>query len=439
MKQLFIFLLFIPFRMIAQDTLLVQEQAQMVLENCMKGKFSEATAFFDKDFAYRFNADNLAQTWSRVTTQLGQPVAEQKQLIYLEKVDSLLHVYQTIQFEKKELDLKMVFNSTNKIIGWNFTPPSGKFSYKAPSWVKPGQVREQDIQIPTADLRLPGKLTLPSVGTNFPLIILVQGSGPFDMDYTFGPNRVFKDLALSLASLGFAVIRYDKRSLAYMSELMNVLPYLSPYEETVQDVLAAITFGAANEFVDSKNIFVLGHSFGGLMAPEIALKSKQVKGLILLAANAYSIQDGILQQMKYLSKADSTLNKSVIDMEPKVRRVTSKNYADSTDLTLLPMGKGAPYWRYLNDYDQFKAAKDCKVPILLLQGERDYQVTMDEFKIWQTKLTDRPNVTFKSFPQLNHLFMQGTGPSLPSEYEKRSNVSLEVIEEINNWLLRVVD
>ncbi len=78
-----------------------------------------------------------------------------------------------------------------------------------------------------------------------------------------------------------------------------------------------------------------------------------------------------------------------------------------------------------------------KQPLLILQGERDYQVTMTDFARWKDALKDRPNVTLRSFPALNHLFQEGEGKSTPAEYNlKPGYVAPEVIDVIAAWIAR---
>jgi hypothetical protein len=73
--------------------------------------------------------------------------------------------------------------------------------------------------------------------------------------------------------------------------------------------------------------------------------------------------------------------------------------------------------------------------MLILQGERDYQVTMAEFAKWKAALGSRSDVTFHSYPALNHLFIAGTGPSLPAEYLVPGHVAEDVIRDIATWIL----
>ena len=79
-------------------------------------------------------------------------------------------------------------------------------------------------------------------------------------------------------------------------------------------------------------------------------------------------------------------------------------------------------------------AKKIKQPILIQQGERDYQVTMTDFNLWKQALNSNSKNKFISYPTLNHLFMAGTGKSKPDEYEKPNNVDEQVIKDICKWI-----
>ena len=65
-----------------------------------------------------------------------------------------------------------------------------------------------------------------------------------------------------------------------------------------------------------------------------------------------------------------------------------------------------------------------------------YQVTMDDFAVWKRTMAGRTNVTFTSYPALNHLFMSGTGPANPTEYMTPSHISPAVIADIGGWIGR---
>ena len=74
--------------------------------------------------------------------------------------------------------------------------------------------------------------------------------------------------------------------------------------------------------------------------------------------------------------------------------------------------------------------------MLILQGERDFQVTMKDFDLWKSALQERRNVHFHTYPKLNHLFIAGEGKSQPEEYQQPGHVEEQVIADIANWILQ---
>ena len=81
------------------------------------------------------------------------------------------------------------------------------------------------------------------------------------------------------------------------------------------------------------------------------------------------------------------------------------------------------YWLDLRAYDPLKTAAKLKIPILIVQGGRDYQVTPSNFQAWSDALSNNKNVTLRTYPDLDHLFIHGTGASKPSDYARLDHVS----------------
>ena len=107
-----------------------------------------------------------------------------------------------------------------------------------------------------------------------------------------------------------------------------------------------------------------------------------------------------------------------------------------SDLTFA--GAPAAYWVDLINRDPVETAQSLDLPFMILQGERDYQVTMDDFAVWQDALTG-DNATFISYPALNHIFTTGEGPGSPADYAVAGNVPQEVITDIVNWIGTVTE
>lgn len=284
------------------------------------------------------------------------------------------------------------------------------------------------------DCPLPGTLAMPKGAGPFPAVILVHGSGPNDRDETIGPNKPFKDLAWGLASRGIAVLRYEKRTKQCPGQMVQSMATLTVDDEVVNDVLAAAEYLRGMTGIDPERIFVLGHSLGGTMAPRIAARDPRLKGVILLAASNRNLADLMLEQNEYLASLDGTVTadeaQALDELRRQVERVKALDFKEGEVI----LGAARAYWADILAYDPVATAKSLPVPMLILQGERDYQVTMVDFAAWQTGLAERGGVEFKSYPSLNHLFMAGSGQPNPAEYNVAGNVAREVVDDIAAWI-----
>jgi fermentation-respiration switch protein FrsA (DUF1100 family) len=176
-----------------------------------------------------------------------------------------------------------------------------------------------------------------------------------------------------------------------------------------------------------------------MLVPRIAALDPGLAGAISLAGCARPLERAILEQTTYLAHADGTVTpdeqKGIDDAQKLVESVAALKASDAAG-SLRFLNVPASYWLDLRGYDPPAVAKGQRLPMLILQGERDYQVTMDDFARWQASLGGRRDVTFRSYAALNHQFMAGTGKSLPAEYLMASHVSEEVVNDIAAWIKR---
>jgi pimeloyl-ACP methyl ester carboxylesterase len=301
----------------------------------------------------------------------------------------------------------------------------------APKEEKPKEVVQKNLMFPSGDLQFPATLTSPAgfIG-RMPLVVLVHGSGPHDRDETIGPNKPFRDLAYGLASAGIATLRYEKRTYAFRDKMDPLKTTVE--EEVIADAVAAVRFARSLDEVDPNQVFLLGHSLGGSLAPFIVQRVPETRGVILLAAAGRPLDDLIVEQTRFQMQRQG-LTPEVIDgqmdeTKKSFDRIRSKQAKDTERV----LGAPVPYWRDLLGRNQLEALKGMRQPILILQGGKDVQVRKADY--------DLLNSTVKAeahwFPDLNHLFMTVEGDPTGSEYGRAGKVSNDVINVMASWILK---
>jgi dienelactone hydrolase len=338
-----------------------------------------------------------------------------------------------VQFEKVAVNVQFTLNESAQLAGLFFRPANAPLPpvWRRPSYSNPESFQAREVVIDDDAWKLGGTLLIPAGKPPFPGVVLVHGPGPNDRDETIYANKVFADIAEGLASRGIAVLRYDKRTKVY-SQQMSEINY-TVREETIEDAIRAISL--LRRQPEIARLFVLGHSLGGYLLPRIAPQAGKLAGLIFLAANARPVEVMALEQNEYVANLNNNpspeTQKRLADLRAEVLRVRTLDPHKSNPPVL--MGLPLAYLIDLKGYDPL-VGKNLKLPMLFLQGERDFQVTTQDFNLWKAAMAGRRDAAFHSYPALNHLFITGKGGSSPGEYRVPGNVSGEVVRDIADWV-----
>jgi len=430
-KILFV-LLFISQITFAQSIVNLINRADSFFDTMDKGNFEEAHGFFDESVKGQISSDELKLFWLRLGNSLGtyQSVDGAKNSVKGDYFEVTL----TCGFSKGSQTFTFVFNKSEKLLGFFVTPQATEAEYAAPAYADTTLYSEKEISIKFEEGQMAGIFTSPKNLASFPVVIMVHGSGPSDMDETVGPNKPFKDLAAGLAAKGIGSIRYVKRSMVYPRSFNKAF---TVKEETIDDALTAITLASTLPGVNKSQIYLLGHSLGGMLAPRIAALAPSLNGIILAAAPARKLSELIAEQNAFIYKAsgDTTTagKQQFIESSNEIDRSRLLKLGDIAPDSVI-LGAPASYWIDLNNYDQLATSKRIKNRILILQGAHDFQVSVQDFNIWRTSLAANKNVSFKLYPDLNHLLSSQKEKGTGAQYRTPANVSQVLINDISLWI-----
>lgn len=397
-KLLLFMLAFVPWALRAQVSDESVQQAERAFSLLLLHQTDSLYALFDESVKARLPREQLEGGLNQVEQMMGpyQRHGEWERL-----PDDHYEVLQSlVDFEGGQLACVVSFDDALRIQGLRLMPvPKAQAEVEIPL---PADAVEVDDTVRTgADVKLSCSVVLSGRSARPPMVVFVHGSGPTDRNETVLANRPFLDLSRQLAERGISSLRYDKRTFVYPK------PVETMDDETILDALSAVQL--ARTYTD--RICLVGHSLGAMLAPIIASRTK-LDGIVMMAAPARDLADVVQEQLEYLSPAEVT--------------------AEQKASAIGQMRQQSPH--YFQPQHQVEAAQALDIPMLILQGERDYQVTMQDFRLWQQALDGKPKVHFASYPALNHLFLEGEGQSTPQEYATQGTIPAQVAEDIARFI-----
>ena len=342
-----------------------------------------------------------------------------------------------VSFAHATVTLNVAVSTAGQVIGLHVGAVAAASASPA-AYVHPGSFAESSVTVGSAPWTLPGTLTMP-VGTGpFPAVVLVAGSGPADRDETFGPNKPFEDLAWGLASQGIAVLRYDKRTLVYATQ-MAADTSITVHQETMDDAEAAVVLLRRTPKVDPSRVFLVGHSLGAYLAPRIAAEIPgELAGITLLEAPSTPLPELVVIQEEYLASLQGSpspqVEQQLATLKQQAALAESPSLSPSTPTSELPLNTPASYWLDLQTYHPLAVAAGLRIPMFFSQGGRDYQVPPSELQPWERALAGHTNVTFRTYPAMDHLLLDGSGPPTPAEYSVPGHVGPQLVADLAAWI-----
>lgn len=339
---------------------------------------------------------------------------------------------------------------------------------------KPYPYDEQEVTFDNANakVKLAGTLTLPrgsplAPAKGWPAAILISGSGPQDRDESLLGHKPFLVLADYLTRRGIAVLRYDDRGTAKSTGDFAAATSL----DFANDTRAAIEFLKNRPDINAAQIGLIGHSEGGLIAPMIAAKSKDVAFIVMLAGPGVVGEEILhLQGQAILKSANASAEKiakqrelaqRIFDMvkqehdqataEKKLKEIMDAERAKLSD-EAKKAGAGTvdaadartklvltPWFRYFLTYDPRPALTQVQCPVLSLIGEKDLQVPPKENMLAiekALKAGGNRDYLVKELPSLNHLFQTCKTGAIAEYGAIEETIATPALELIAEWILK---
>lgn len=315
------------------------------------------------------------------------------------------------------------------------------------------------------NIALAGTLSLPKKEGKFPAVILISGSGQQNRDSEILGHKPFLIIADYLTRNGIAVLRYDDRGVGESKGD----PTLSTSADFANDARAAIDYLKSRKEINTKQIGIIGHSEGGMIAPMIAANDKNIAFIILLAGTGVA-GDVLLVDQNYevgklsgmsaeqlgqakqtnqiiynIVKADTDLEQvkknltayfqSTVHNRPEAKNSTKEELERSIKENVNAIA--SPWFHYFINYNPKENLKKVKCPVLILNGEKDIQVTANlntQAIESALKAGGNKNVKVQIFPGLNHLFQHCTTCTVAEYSQLEETFSPEVLQTMSNWI-----
>lgn len=410
------------------------DRAKHVYELFVANQGDSIHALLTEELQEKLSPEVFKDMFKQSEKQFGQ--LQSKGEWQKESAQGITLYHSDLKFERYSLRFLLSFDADGKMNTIRLMPVPAA-STARPVVYNKEKMLERDVTVGADGFKLPGTLTLPVGKRKVPVVIFVHGSGPQDRDETVGPNKPFRDLAWGLAERGIATLRYEKRTKAYGAACVPEGRVIDYDTESVDDAVAIAAWAKTLPEVDSDSIYVLGHSLGATLAPRIAEQADGLAGIILVAALARPFEDAIVEQVTYISSlkdSSDSAKKQIAEIKKQADNTKKLGTSEFDDKIPLLLDIPRSYWEFANAYKPVEVAVKLTLPMLILQGERDYQVTMEDFGLWRFGLLRNKNAFFKSYPKLNHILQEGSGKATPFEYERESPVVGYVMDDIVSFI-----
>jgi uncharacterized protein len=327
-------------------------------------------------------------------------------------------------------------------------------------------VENVEFRNPEANISIAGTYTRPKMMGKYPTVLLISGSGPNDRDESIFGHKVFLVLADYLTRSGIAVLRVDDRGTGETTGKFLTATIL----DLASDAKAAIDYLKTR--TDVNRIGVIGHSFGGDIAPIVAARSEDVSFVVLMAGSGVTLSESIYAQCEAIYKSmnvsdkgiklnydileaafetlrsekNDSIARTIIDGKFKIiePRIDEFSAEELKKLEIAKPLKADDMKKFFNPalrFDLFYKPIDhlikVKCPLLAINGDKDIQVLSYNLDLIEKaiKSNGNRNVKTKLFEGKNHLLQTCKTCTLDEYGDIEETIAPDVLKYISEWII----
>ncbi len=302
---------------------------------------------------------------------------------------------------------------------------------------------------------LAGTISIPKNFKNSDkILVMITGSGKQNRDEELFGHKPFAVIADDFAKKGIATLRLDDRGIGGSSKGKDD----DTSANYATDISTAVDFLVKKGY---KNIGLIGHSEGGMIAPIVSTTNKNVKFLVLMAGPGTQLDELLLKQNESAGKLAGMSDKDLAEAKIGNQKIYNfiKNYKGNnyeTDLKnfMTENFKGKMtdaeinqtvnqtkknWFRYFIKFNPDHYLSKIKIPVLALNGSKDFQVpAKDNLAAIKKSLTKAGNKNFEiaEMEGLNHLFQECKTGAFSEYADIEQTISPKVLEKMSSWILK---
>ena len=420
----------------------LEEKTKTLTELLAKRDFDKFKESISEEFKKATDGQDLD-----VFKMLEQELGAYKEIVKteIETQNGYYLTDSTLQFEKGTVDQTIAFNGEMVADGVNYLN------------MKKDIVPEEGEKEITLDAGtgypVKGMIKMPK-GEVKAGIVIVDGSGPNDMNMTLGQNKMMKHLSDQLAEKGFAVLRFNKRTYQYGKELAKIGMQNKTLikDEFIDDAAEGLKTLAKEQGIPTDKLFILGHSQSGSYLPVInETAGNLAKGYIILSGTPTNIAELSKKQLeKVIEEGSENADEEQVKMmkqniktnDELLKKIETMSDEELNKPENYPFGIPGVYVKDLMKYDPIKLYNDSKLPIFIRIAEFDKQVPISELELWKNGLDKNENDSIEEVKGANHMMQPSDGKTklanlITDEYQKDAPIVSSVIDDIAAWIEKI--